>query len=193
MNQDFEMQAACQGPITIRGTSRWTADPASAQRSCTLLISQALIHQVHAAGNRALNRIRLPVYGAAMARPLRPPGIPSPLARYSHGLEVAAGKRLVTVSGQLGIRSDGTVPADATEQARLCFANIAAILAEAGMTIADVIRLNAYVTAPEHMRAYMDARDEAVGDPPPASTLVIISGLARPEFKVEIEAIAAAD
>lgn len=106
---------------------------------------------------------------------------------------MAAGKRLVTVSGQLGIRADGTVPADATEQARLCFANIAAILAEAGMTIADVIRLNAYVTAPEHMRAYMDARDEAVGDPPPASTLVIISGLARPEFKVEIEAIAAAD
>ncbi len=59
------------------------------------------------------------------------------------------------------------------------------------MTISDIVRLNAYVTAAEHLGGYMRARDQFVGAPPPASTLMIVSGFARPEFKVEVEAIAA--
>ena len=126
-----------------------------------------------------------------MHKPLNPPSIRAPFARYSHGVEVPAGKRLVAVSGQLGVRVDDTVPDGVGEQAELCFANIAAILAEAGMTLADIVRINAYVTDRAHMKGYMEVRDRVVADPPPASTLMIVSGFTRAEFKVEIEVIAA--
>ncbi len=94
-------------------------------------------------------------------------------------------------SGQLGIGADGTVPESVEAQARLCFRAIAAILGEAGMSLADIVRINAFVTAAEHLGGYMKVRDEFMGSPPPASTLMIVQGFARPEFKVEIEAIAA--
>ncbi len=126
-----------------------------------------------------------------MFRFLTPKTIKPPFARYSHGVEVPAGKRLVLCSGQLGIGPDDTVPDDAGTQAELCFANIAAILAEAGMTLNHIVRINAYVTDRIHLRPYMDLRDQLFSDPAPASTLMIVSGFARPEFKVEIEAIAA--
>ena len=61
-------------------------------------------------------------------RALSPSSIQSPLARYSHGIAVPATYRLVFTSGQLGIRADGTIPADCEAQADLCFGNIAAIL-----------------------------------------------------------------
>ncbi len=75
-------------------------------------------------------------------------------------------------------------------QAALCFDAIAAILGEAGLGLADLIRLNAYVTGREHLLGYMAARDRYVPTPPPASTLMIVAGFARPEFLVEIEAVA---
>ena len=122
---------------------------------------------------------------------LAPKSIKPPFARYSHGVEVPAGKRLVLCSGQLGIGADDTVPEDAGAQAELCFANIAAILGEAALGLEDIVRINAYVTAREHLRPYMDVRDRLFSSPAPASTLMIVSGFARPEFKVEIEVVAA--
>jgi enamine deaminase RidA (YjgF/YER057c/UK114 family) len=127
-----------------------------------------------------------------MLRPLNPPTIRSPFARYSHGMEVPEGARLVYCSGQLGVGADDAVPAGVEAQAELCFQNIAAILAEADMTLADLVRINAFVTAREHLKGYMAVRDRLVGTPPPASTLMIVSGFSRPEFLVEIEAVAAA-
>jgi enamine deaminase RidA (YjgF/YER057c/UK114 family) len=127
-----------------------------------------------------------------MLRALTPPSIRPPFARYSHGMEVPAGRRLVVCSGQLGITADDRIPEDAGEQAELCFANIAAILKDAGLTLRDVARINAFVSDRAHLKPYMQVRDRLVGDPPPASTLVIVAGLARPEFKVEVEVIAAA-
>ena len=124
-------------------------------------------------------------------KPLAPAAIRKPFARYSHGVEIPAGARIVVVSGQLGVHSDDTIPESAEEQAELCLANIAAILAEADMTLADIARLNAYVTDRAHMAGYMAARDRLVATPPPASTLMIVSGFVRPEFKVEIDVIAA--
>ena len=67
-----------------------------------------------------------------------------------------------------------------------------AILRDAGMSLENIVRINAFVTGREHLAPYMKVRDELFGDPAPASTLVIVSGFARPEFTVEIEAIAAA-
>jgi enamine deaminase RidA (YjgF/YER057c/UK114 family) len=125
---------------------------------------------------------------------LTPTTIRPPFARYAHGVEVPPGARLVVTSGQLGIGADDTVPQDARAQADLCFANCAAILAEAGMTPADVIRINAFVTDRAHMPAYMAARDVWLAGVTrlPASTLVIVTGFTRPEFLVEVEVTAAA-
>lgn len=126
-----------------------------------------------------------------MTRAVTPRSIRAPFANYSHGVEIPAGARLLVVSGQLGISVDDDVPDGAEAQAALCFDNIGAVLAEAGMGFGDIVRINAYVTDRDHLGAYMRARDRYVGDPPPASTLMIVSGFARPEFKVEIEVIAA--
>ena len=94
-------------------------------------------------------------------------------------------------SGQLGVLPDEKCPDTVEQQAEVCFQNIRAILAEAGLGLSDIVRLNAYVTSREHMKGYMSVRDRYVTDPPPASTLMIVAGFTRPEFLVEVEAIAA--
>ena len=65
--------------------------------------------------------------------------------------------------------------------------------ARPGWTLGDIVRINAYVTDRAHLRPYMDVRDRLFSSPAPASTLMIVSGFARPEFKVEVEVIAAGD
>lgn len=127
-------------------------------------------------------------------QPLAPADIAPPFARYSHGVALPPGRRLILTSGQLGMAADGSIPEGAAAQARICFANIEAILAEAGAGRADVVKLSAYVTDRAHMAGYMAARDEwlAEAPTPPASTLMIVGGFTRPEFVVEVEAIAAA-
>ncbi len=124
---------------------------------------------------------------------LTPGSIRPPFARYSHGVAVRAGADLLFSSGQLGISPDDTIPDSAEDQAAVCFESIGKVLAEAGMSPSDIIRINAYVTDRAHMAGYMAARDAftAAVDPPPASTLMIVSGFTRPEFKVEVEVIAA--
>ena len=122
-----------------------------------------------------------------------PKDIRPPFARYSHAVEVPAGHRLLVASGQLGIASDDTVPTGVEDQTRRCFENIKAILRDAGMGLRDIVRINAYVTDRSHLPGYMKARDEYVSEPPPASTLMIVSGFAREEFVVEIEVLAAAE
>jgi enamine deaminase RidA (YjgF/YER057c/UK114 family) len=130
----------------------------------------------------------------ARMKTLAPPSIRPPFARYAHGVEVPPGARLVVTSGQLGIGPDDRAPEGAEAQARLCFANCAAILAEAGMGPGDVIRINAFVTDRAHMAGYMAARDAWLAgvERLPASTLVIVAGFTRPEFLVEVEVTAAA-
>ena len=122
---------------------------------------------------------------------LTPKSIKPPFARYSHGVEVPAGKRLVLCSGQVGITADDQIPEDAGAQAELCFATSRRSSARPGWGSQDIVRINAYVTDRAHLRPYMDVRDRLFSSPAPASTLMIVSGFARPEFKVEVEAIAA--
>ena len=126
-------------------------------------------------------------------RALRPSSIAAPFGRYSHGVaaEVSDGT-LVTVSGQLGLGADGSVPDDVGEQAAICFANVDAILSEAGLSRAHVVHVRAFVTDRSLMGAYMAARDAWLEGSPlvPASTLMIVSGFTRPEFKVEVEVLA---
>jgi enamine deaminase RidA (YjgF/YER057c/UK114 family) len=125
---------------------------------------------------------------------ITPETIAAPLARYAHGIEVPAHWRLLRTSGQLALDGAGKVPEGAEAQARLCFENIRAILAEAGMGPGDVAHLTAYVTDRAHMAGYMAARDaflEGTGRRP-ASTLLVVAGFTRPEFLVEVEVMAAA-
>lgn len=127
----------------------------------------------------------------SILRHLTPKRIRAPFARYSHAVEIAPGARLLFCSGQLGITAHDAIPDSAEAQATLCFEAIGACLAEARMSFADIVRINAYVTDRAFMAPYMAVRDRYVALPPPASTLVIVSGFTRPEFKVEVEAIAA--
>jgi enamine deaminase RidA (YjgF/YER057c/UK114 family) len=115
-----------------------------------------------------------------------------PFAKYAHAVEIPPGMRIVFASGQLGITRDKLVPEDAGEQADLCFKAIGDILASAGMGFADIVRINAFVTDRAFLKDYMAVRDQYVANPPPASTLMIVSGFASEIYKVEIEVIAAA-
>lgn len=117
-----------------------------------------------------------------------------PMARYSPGVEIAAGERLVLCSGQLGVSRTGDIPASVHDQTRLCLENAEAILKSAGLDRRHVAKLTAYVADRAHLTEYMAARDDFFRDrqEPPASTLLIVSGFSRPEFKVEVEVVASA-
>ena len=126
-----------------------------------------------------------------MHRPVSPAAIRPPFARYSHGILVAPGARMLFASGQLGVAPDDRVPEDVEAQAVLCFENIGAILAAAGMRFADVVRFNAFVTDRAYFPVYGAVRSRYVEGDGFASTLVVVSGFARPEFKIEVEVTAA--
>lgn len=114
-----------------------------------------------------------------------------PYGRYHHGIALDGASRLLFLSGQLGIGPDGSIPEGVAAQAERIFANIDALLAEAGMSRGNVVRLSTFLIDPADRGAYMEVRDRWVDNPAPASTLLFISALARPEFRIEIEAIAA--
>lgn len=126
-------------------------------------------------------------------RSLNPATIATPLARYAHGVELPAGARIIRTSGQLGLAADGSVPARVEDQAAICFANIRAILAEGGMGVADICHISAWLADRADLPAYMATRDAFLSGTSalPASTLLLIAGFSRPEFKVEIEVMAA--
>ena len=110
---------------------------------------------------------------------------------YSHALEIQPDLRWVVVSGQVPLAPDGTIPEGIEAQTKLVWQNLIHILAEAGMDMTDVVKLTHYVTGREHLEGYNRARAEFMGDVKPASTLLLISGLARPEFLVEVDLMAA--
>ncbi|XVV11939.1 RidA family protein [Actinoplanes sp. CA-131856] len=123
----------------------------------------------------------------------RPEGTP-PTNGYSHAVTVTG--RLVLVSGQVPLDATGQLvgPGDALEQTRQVFRNIAAVLAGAGASMSDVVKLTVFLTDMEDLGSFRTARDEVI-DPsrPPASSLVQVAGLVNPAFKVEIEAIASTE
>ncbi|HUN11656.1 MAG TPA: RidA family protein [Rhabdaerophilum sp.] len=123
---------------------------------------------------------------------LNPSSIRAPFAAYSHGLLVEAPKRMIFASGQLGIAPDDTIPEDIEAQAALCFENIRAILAEGGMDFSHVVRFSAFVTDRAYFPVYGRVRSRYVSGDAFASTLVIVAGFTRPEFKIEVEVTALA-
>ena len=125
-----------------------------------------------------------------MKKTINPASVRKPFGQYSHGLVLPAQGTLLVTSGQLGIRPDDTIPDSVEDQAEICFQAIGAILEEAGMSFADVVRIGGFVTRREDFAPYMAVRDRYTRDPRPVSTLLIVTGFTRPEFKVEVEVTA---
>jgi enamine deaminase RidA (YjgF/YER057c/UK114 family) len=112
---------------------------------------------------------------------------------FSQAVELRAADRLLFVSGQTAIGADGSPPttSDMAEQVRLAFENLGTVLAAAGMTIADVVKLTVYTTDVDALFAEYGTATQALGSNLPAMTLIGVTRLAFPELKVEIEAVAA--
>jgi enamine deaminase RidA (YjgF/YER057c/UK114 family) len=126
-----------------------------------------------------------------MNRPVTPASIRPPFAQYSHGILIPAGAQFLVTSGQLGVAADDSVPDDVEAQAVLCFENIRAILEKGGMSFADVVRFTAFVTDRAYFPVYGAVRSRYVSGDGFASTLVVVAGFTRPEFKIEVEVTAA--
>ncbi len=120
-----------------------------------------------------------------------PSTITPPLGQYSHGIEIPANARRHYISGQVGVRPDGTIPADSEEQMEICWTNIHAILASAGMTAADIVKVTTYITRAEDFAVHPKVRARHLGGNEACATAVLVAGLAKPELLVEIEVVAA--
>jgi len=119
------------------------------------------------------------------------PKIIPPTSFYSHAVGVAAGARILFASGQIAVSPDGACPPDFASQARQCWKNLEAVLEEAGMTMENVVKVQGFVTRVQDLKEYRDIRNEAVGELRPAHTLLVVAALGRPEWLVELEAVAA--
>lgn len=126
-------------------------------------------------------------------RRMNPETIAPPVGAYSHAIELSPEARRLYISGQVGIAPDGRTGADAREQAQIAWDNLLAILAAADMGLNNLVKVTAYLTDPADLPAYGEVRSKVLGDARPCSTLLFVPVLARPEWKVEIEAVAAAD
>jgi enamine deaminase RidA (YjgF/YER057c/UK114 family) len=120
-----------------------------------------------------------------------PKSTAAPVGTYSHGIEVPANARWLYVAGQVPVRPDGSIPATIEEQTEVVWRNILAVLADAGMKITDVVKINSYLTRHENFPRFAAVRAKYLGNHRPASTLAVITSLAKAEFLVEVEAVAA--
>lgn len=109
----------------------------------------------------------------------------------AHGVEVPPGARLLFTNGQVGTKPDGTTPKTTAEQAEVVFTRVKAVLAAANITLSDIVRLTAFLTDQEDVRTFVETRDRLMGDHKPGAIILVVKALARPEMKIEIEAIAA--
>ncbi|HSB87821.1 MAG TPA: Rid family hydrolase [Ilumatobacteraceae bacterium] len=127
-----------------------------------------------------------------MNREINPASIAPPAANYAHAVLSEGPQQILHVSGVVGTRPDGSMPDDIEDQATAIWANIGAILAEAGMAISDVVSITTYVVADfmACLPEVMAARDQAMSGHRAASTLVTVPALARTAWKMEIAVVA---
>ena len=126
-----------------------------------------------------------------MLKVIAPTTIAPPASNYSQAIEVPPNARWLYISGQVGVRPDGTLAEGIEEQGRQAWANLIAILEDANMTAADLVRINAYITDSAFIVPLREVRNPFLGSHEPASTLAIVAGLASPDWLFEVEAVAA--
>ena len=122
--------------------------------------------------------------------PIRPDGIAPPVATFAHAVLSEASGQILHTSGVVPILPDGTVPEGLTDQASTVWANVLAILFEASMGPANVVSVTTYVVPGQDLGVVMAERDRALEGRLAASTLVVVSELAQPAWKVEVAVIA---
>ena len=120
-----------------------------------------------------------------------PPGVAGPFATYTHGIELEGPHRYLYGAGQAGVASDGTVGEGIEEQAQLVWENIRTVLGAADMDISDIVQLNMFLINREDHAAAAAVRETVLDGHRPTSTLLFVSGLARPEWLIEVDYIAA--
>lgn len=120
-----------------------------------------------------------------------PPSVHSPLGFYSHTVTVPAGAELIYISGQLGVRPDGSTPSSIADQADQAFANIVELLRAQGLEPTSIVKLSTFMVAGQDGDAVRAARLKHLGEHRPASTAVYVSQLVDPKWLVEIDAVAA--
>lgn len=120
-----------------------------------------------------------------------PENVATPFGHYSHAALVAKNARWLHVSGQVGVKPDGSMAEGIDAQCEWAWKNLLAILESSGMGLADVVKTRSYLVNADHVAAFREARDRVLGTHRPASTLVVVAALALPEWLVEIELEAA--
>ena len=109
----------------------------------------------------------------------------------AHGVKVPAGARVLFTNGLVGTKPDGPTPEATAEQVEVIFDRLKAVLKAADMTLNDIVRFDVYVTDRADIDPFAEVRDRIMGDHTPGATQLVVHGLARPELKIEIEAVAA--
>ena len=122
---------------------------------------------------------------------IQPKSLNDPRPRYSQGILNEGGK-LLFVAGQTASDQDGNIvgKGDIKAQTTQVFANLKAVLEEAGGTLDDLVMTTTYITDREYREGYNEVRRGLYKKDPPTSTLVIVKGLAHPDYLIEIAGIA---
>ena len=117
-----------------------------------------------------------------------PPDIHAPVGSYSHQIEITGKERLLVISGQVGMRQDGTIPVDTYEQIDIAFENIFRNLRNANMDIKDIIKITYYLVGEIDTAKRREIVLSKLQGHQPCSTLLYVAALASPMFCVEIDA-----
>jgi 2-iminobutanoate/2-iminopropanoate deaminase len=112
---------------------------------------------------------------------------------FSTAIEVTGPQRTLHISGQVGTDANGHTPGNIEAQCHIVWDKIEQVLQEGNMTMKDVIKTTVLLTSADDVDAFRKVRAQRLGDNVPASTLMVITALARPGLKVEVEAIASRD
>ena len=117
--------------------------------------------------------------------------VASQIGKYSDAVEVPPNARWLYTAGTPGLALDGTVPSDITQQAEIAWNHIVKMLTQANMDVNDLVKVTHYLLRAQDIPAYVKVRTKFLGDARPASMLLIVPELVKPNFLLEIEAIAA--
>jgi enamine deaminase RidA (YjgF/YER057c/UK114 family) len=117
-----------------------------------------------------------------------PQDVHKPVGFYSHQIEVTGNERMLVISGQVGMRQDGTLPEDPYEQMDLAFENIIRNLAAAKMEVKDLIKITYYLVGEFDTAKRRELVSSKLQGHQPCSTLLYVAALASPAFRVEIDA-----
>lgn len=123
-----------------------------------------------------------------MPRIINPRMLAAPASGFAHGIVHSAKARRLITSGQVGLSPDGTLPDDVTGQMEQAFDNLETILREAGMGVGDLVRLKLFCTVPGSAGLFRQLREKRLGPHRVTASYLEVTGLASPEYLIELEA-----